>query len=89
MAGRVAGVPLATLPGFGNNAAAIVPDGTNSGVLLFQPIDGGTFTNLDVVAIPYTIDQGAIVAGSAPTPALTVTEDRLREAVKRLATIKL
>jgi hypothetical protein len=70
----VAGVPLATLPGFGNNAAAIVPDGASPGIVLFQPIDGGTFANLDVVAIPYTIDQGAIVAGSAPTPALTLAD---------------
>lgn len=68
------GVAMATLDGFGNNLAAIVPDGANPGLVLFQPIDGTTFTNLDVVAIPYTIDQGAIVGGGAPSPALTLTE---------------
>ncbi len=70
-----AGVPLVTLDGFGSNLAAIVPDGDSPGLVLFQPVDGMTFASLDVVAIPYTIAGGAIVAGAGRAPALTLTED--------------
>jgi hypothetical protein len=71
-----AGVTLGTLDGFGDALAAVAPAGSDPGLVVMQPNDGTSFAHLDVVAIPYSIDAGAIVAaGGASTLLALATAD--------------
>jgi hypothetical protein len=70
-AGAVDGASLFTLPGFGSALAALAPRDGQAGLLAFQPMDPSA-APLDVVAQPYTVTSGAVVAQGAPTKLLTV-----------------
>lgn len=82
--GATAGQELLTLPGYGSELAALSPDGSDSGLVFFQPFDGATYEALDIIAVPYTV-SGTTVAptthgtalsmASANTPASLMTDD--------------
>jgi hypothetical protein len=69
-----AGVTLASLPGFGDAMAAIVPFGTSPGLVILQPNDAMSGAHLDVVGVPYNIENGAVVAAGQPAKVLTLAE---------------
>lgn len=70
----VVGVTLATLPGYGDAMAAIVASGQNPGLLLFQGNDATTSAHLDVIGIPYAIENGVVVSAGQPTTVLTLAD---------------
>lgn len=53
------------LPGFGQALSAISPEGTQPGIMAFQPADGTTFEALDVLQLRYTSSGGTIEANGA------------------------
>ena len=90
----VMGDKLFTTQGYGGSLAAVAPDGTGTGVLVFQPSDS-MFMWQDAVAQRYTIENGKVVPQgtngplmSSPTPnvQLNFTSDdqgRIWVAIKR------
>ncbi|MBK8259582.1 MAG: hypothetical protein IPK82_43870 [Polyangiaceae bacterium] len=64
------GTALFTLPGFGQALAAIGPEGTQAGIVAFQPADGTTFEALDVLQVRYTSTGGTIAVNGEPAPLL-------------------
>lgn len=65
------GTSLFTIPGFGGSLAAVAPDDTGSGVVVFQPSDPTTFEWLDAVAQRYAIEGGKVVAQGTVGPFMT------------------
>jgi len=98
-AGAATGTSMFKVPGFAGSLAAVAPDGTGTGVLVFQPQEfdmaSGMSVGKDVVAQRFKIEGGAIanigLAGPFMTPAamgevLNFTSDdqgRIWVAVKR------
>jgi hypothetical protein len=66
------GTTLITLPGFGSELAAMGQEGSNPGILFFQPFDANTYIAEDVVALPYTVYNDMMVAGDTAVPTITL-----------------
>lgn len=75
--GPATGTSMFTVPGFAGSLAAVAPDGTGTGVVVFQPQEfdmaSGMSLGKDVVAQRFKVEGGAIVnigvAGPFMTPA--------------------
>lgn len=78
-AGPATGASMFTVPGFAGSLAAIAPDGTGTGVVVFQPQEfdmaSGMSVGKDVIAQRYKIEGGTMVniglAGPMMVPAAT------------------
>ncbi len=92
----VMGDKLFTTPGFGGSLAAIAPDGTGTGVLVFQPSAPNTFEWQEAIAQRFTIEGGKVVPQGTNGPFMSspmknvqlnfTTDDRGRiwVAIKRM-----
>jgi len=69
----IAGVDLVTLDDGGDAFAVVPATATEDGLLLLQQVDAATFATLDVIAVPFAVDAGAISAAGPATPGLTMT----------------
>ncbi len=68
------GESLFKISGYAGALAAVTPDGTGTGVFLFQPKDPTTFAGLDVIAQRYAVEGGKIVKQGLAGPFVVPTQ---------------
>lgn len=75
--GPAAGASMFTVPGFAGSLAAVAPDGTGTGVVVFQPQEfdmaSGMSVGKDVIAQRYKIEGGAVVNEGLAGPFMAAT----------------
>jgi len=78
LAADIAAAPVTTgaevlaLDGFGGPMAALAPDASGQGLLVYQPTDGTSFLPLDPIGVHYDASGAAIVAVDSPAPIITL-----------------
>src|SRR5262249_15531994 len=65
------GDTIFTMPGFGSALAAIAPDTTHDGALIFQPSDATSFAPLDPIEQHYVVTADNVTAKGAQAPFLS------------------
>lgn len=68
------GTTLATRDGYGDALAALAPEGTAPGLVVFQPNDAADGAHGDVLGLEVTLDAGVFTA-SAPSTLLALVAD--------------
>lgn len=71
--GAATGTEVLALDGFGGPMAALSPDASGHGLLLYQPTDGSTYMPLDPLGVHYDASGADIVAVDAASPIVTLT----------------
>ncbi len=66
------GATLFTVGGYSGSLAAVAPDASMAGVVVFQPYDATTSFALDVIEQAYTVSGGVVAASGTPKTLLTV-----------------